>query len=337
LRPFTLKELNRATLARQLLLERARRSPTNAVERLCAVQAQSVQEAYLGLWSRLEGFTPEQLTKALERRRIVRATLFRKTLHLVAARDHAAFATLTHRRWRDELQREGIPVDGVAARFKRLGRRGTFTYADLSGLAPELGEKQFRVRCFIPLVHVPPAGTWGNTRVRLTTAEQWLGWTAMPQAEAAAVVVRRYLGAFGPASRQDLLAFSGLRAADIDPGLELLEGGLRRFTDEQGRDLLDLARAPRPPADTPAPVRLLPRWDALLLSHADRTRVLPDDYRGAVITGGWVHATLLVGGVVAGVWRLEGGKVKMEPFEPLPLRVRRELDDEARRLAAFLA
>jgi hypothetical protein len=337
LRSFTLRELNRATLARQLLLDRARISPAKAVERLCAVQAQSVQDAYLGLWSRLEGFTREQLTSALERRRVVRATLFRTTLHLVAASDHAAFATLNHRRWREGLQRDGIPVDGVAVRFKRLAGRGTFTYNDLSGLAPELGERPFRVRCVIPLVHVPPAGTWGHTRVRLTTAERWLGRTAVPQAEAAAVVVRRYLDAFGPASRQDLLAFSGLRAADIAPGLELLEGRLRRFTDEQGRELFDLPRAPRPPADTPAPVRLLPRWDALLLSHADRTRVLPADYRGAVITGGWVHSTLLVDGMVAGVWRFEDGKVKTDPFAPLPRGVRRELDDEARRLAAFLA
>jgi hypothetical protein len=151
------------------------------------------------------------------------------------------------------------------------------------------------------------------------------------------LLVRRYLGAFGPATRRDLLAFSGLRVADVTPGLELLEGQLRRFVDEEGRDLFDLPRAPRPAADTPAPVRLLPRWDALLLSHADRTRVLPPAYRGAVITGGWVHATFLVDGVVAGTWRLEDGKVKTEPFAPLPRNARRELEEEARRLEAFLA
>jgi hypothetical protein len=171
----------------------------------------------------------------------------------------------------------------------------------------------------------------------LTTAKRWLGVPAPSQAEAAALVVRRYLGAFGPATRRDLLAFSGLRVGDIAPGLELLEGQLRRFVDEEGRELLDLPRAPRPPADTPAPVRFLPRWDALLLSHANRTRVLPHEYRPHVITGGWIHPTFLVDGVVAGIWRPKGGRVELEPFAPLPPRVRRELEDEARRLEAFLA
>lgn len=301
------------------------------------MQAQSPPEAYIGLWSRLAGFRKEQLTRALERRSVVRATLFRVTLHFVAATNHAAFAVLAHRRWRDDLLRQGIPVNDLAERIERLAERGTFTYADMSAVAPELGERQFRVRCLTPLVHVPPSGTWGHSRVRVTTAERWLSGPEPSQSEAAALLVRRYLGAFGPATRRDLLAFSELRVADVTPGLELLEGQLRRFRDEEGRELLDLPRAPRPAADTPAPVRFLPRWDALLLSHADRSRVLPPEYRGAVITGGWVHPTFLVDGVVAGIWRLEDGKVKTEPFAPLPRTARRELDDEARRLARFLA
>jgi hypothetical protein len=301
------------------------------------MQAQSAPEAYIGLWSRLGGFRKEQLTRALEQRRVVRATLFRVTIHFVSATNHAAFAVLTHRRWRDDLLRQGIPVNDLAERIERLAERGTFTYADMSAVAPELGEQQFRVRCLTPLVHVPPSGTWGHTRVRVTTAERWLSGPDPSQPEAAALLVRRYLGAFGPATRRDLLAFSGLRVADLAPGLDLLEGQLRRFVDEEGRDLFDLPQAPRPAADTPAPVRLLPRWDALLLSHADRTRVLPHAYRGAVITGGWVHATFLVDGVVAGIWRLEDGKVKTEPFAPLPRNARRELEEEAARLARFLA
>jgi hypothetical protein len=307
------------------------------MERLCAVQAQSAPEAYIGIWSRLDGFRKEQLTRALERRRVVRSTLFRVTLHFVSATNHGAFAAVNHRRWREDLLREGVPVDELVARIDRLAESGTFTYADVSALTPELGEKQFRVRCLTPLVHVPPSGTWGHSRVRLTTAKRWLGVPAPSQAEAAALVVRRYLGAFGPATRRDLLAFSGLRVGDIAPGLELLEGQLRRFVDEEGRELLDLPRAPRPPADTPAPVRFLPRWDALLLSHANRTRVLPHEYRPHVITGGWIHPTFLVDGVVAGIWRPKGGRVELEPFAPLPPRVRRELEDEARRLEAFLA
>ena len=307
------------------------------MERLCAVQGQSAPEAYIGIWSRLDGFRKEQLTRALERRRVVRSTLFRVTLHFVSATNHGAYAAVNHMRWREDLLREDVPVDELVARIDRLAESGTFTYADVRALTPELGEKQFRARCLTPLVHVPPSGTWGHSRVRLTTAKRWLGATAPSQPEAVALVVRRYLGAFGPATRRDLLAFSGLRVGDIAPGLELLEGYLRRFVDEEGRELLDLPRAPRPPADTPAPVRLLPRWDALLLSHADRSRVLPPEYRAAVIEGGWVHPTFLVDGVVAGLWKPKGRRVELEPFTPLPRVVRRELEDEARRLEAFLA
>jgi hypothetical protein len=328
--PFTAKALNRATLARQLLLERSRLSVPKAVEHLCAVQAQSVPEAYVGVWSRLAGFRHTKLTKALEQRRVIRATLFRMTLHYVSSTNHAAFAQLNHRRWREELLRRGIPVDELVPRLERLAAAGPFTYAEGNEVTPELGARPFLVRCVTPLVHVPPAGTWGHTRVRLTTAKL----PPVDPAEAAALLVRRYLGAFGPATRQDLLAFSGLRVADIERGVE---GRLHRFEDEQGRELLDLPRAPRPAADTRAPVRFLPRWDALLLSHADRTRVLPEEYRSAVITGGWVHPTFLVNGLVAGVWRGDSGKVKLEPFARLPRSARRELDDEARRLAAFLA
>jgi Winged helix DNA-binding domain len=327
--PFTPRELNRATLARQFLLERSRLSVPRAVERLCAVQAQSAPEAYVGLWSRLAGFRRATLTRALEQRRVTRATLFRMTLHYVSATNHPAFAALNHRRWHEELLRKGIAVDVLAARIERLAEDGPFTFAEANDVTPELAARPFLVRCVTPLVHVPPAGTWGHTRVRVTTAKL----PAVQPAEAAALLVRRYLGAFGPASRQDLLAFAGLRVADIEPGLE----GLRRFEDEEGRELLDLPRAPRPAPDTPAPVRLLPKWDALLLSHADRTRVLPEEYRSTVITGGWVHATFLVDGVVAGRWRLERGKVKTEPFAPLPRTVRRELEDEARRLETFYA
>jgi hypothetical protein len=309
----------------------------NAVERLCALQAQSAREAYIGLWSRLAGFRKEQLTRALERRRVVRATLFRVTIHFVSATNHAAFALLNHRRWREDLLREGIPVDDLVERVEHLAESGTFTYADIGALAPELGEQQFRVRCLTPLVHVPPSGTWGHSEVRMTTAQRWLDLPSPSQPEASALLVRRYLGAFGPATPRDLLAFSGLRSADVARGLELLDGQLRRFADEEGRELFDLPRAPRPAADTAAPVRFLPRWDALLLSHADRTRVLPSAYRPTVVKGGWVHPTFLVDGVVAGLWKQKGLRIELEPFAPLPRRARRELEDEARRLEAFLA
>ena len=149
-------------------------------------------------------------------------------------------------------------------------------------------------------------------------------------------LVRRYLAAFGPASRADVSAWSGLRVRDVEPVLEALEP-LRRFRDERGRELYDLPRAPLPGADTPAPVRLLPRFDNLLLSHHDRNRVIANEHRGDVIDGGWVKAAFLVDGFVAGTWEAEKGRVRLEPFAPLPRTARREAEDEARRLEAWLA
>jgi hypothetical protein len=153
---------------------------------------------------------------------------------------------------------------------------------------------------------------------------------------ARAELVRRYLAAFGPASRADVAVWSGFSAPDVHAALDALEP-LRRFRDESGRELYDLPRAPLPAADTPAPARLMPRFDNLILSHKDRTRVIADDHRALVIDGGWVKSTLLVDGFVAGTWEVEKGRVHVEPFEPLPRAVRREVDDEAARLEAWLA
>lgn len=335
--PFTSKALNRATLARQLLLRRSRVSVPKAVDLLCAMQAQAPNAPYIGLWSRLENFDQAKLTRALEQREVTRSTLFRATVHLVAASNQPAFARLTHDQWREDFMREGLPLDEMIERVERLAEQGTFTYGELEAAMPELGERRFRVRCLTPLVHVPPSGTWRKPRIKLTTATRWLGIEAPDAALAARTVVRSYLAAFGPAMRADVLRFSGLRVGAIDPALEALGKDLRLFQDEQGRELLDLPRAPRPAPDTPAPVRFLPKFDALLLSHADRTRVLPEEYRSTVIRGGDVLETFLVDGLVAGSWRLEDGKVKLEPFAPVPFAIRRELDDEGRRLAAFVA
>jgi hypothetical protein len=334
--PFTARALNRATLARQLLLERSRLPVSAAVERLGAMQAQWPPAPYVGLWSRLEGFRHEQLTRALERKRVTRSTLFRMTVHLVSAKNQPAFARLVHDQWREDFEREGLPVGELAERIERIADDGLFTYADLNAVLPELEPRGFRVRCLTPLVHVPPSGTWGRTRIKLTTAERWLGVPMPPADEAAEHVIRSYLRAFGPATRADLLQFSGVRVAALDPALERLQPSLTRLEADDGPELLDLPRAPRPDATTPAPVRFLPPFDALLLSHRDRTRVLPEDYRRRVIRGGDVRPTFLVDGLVAGEWRREANRVKVEPYAPLPARARREVDGEARRLAAFL-
>jgi hypothetical protein len=301
------------------------------------MQAQAPNSPYVGLWTRLEGFDRAKLTRALAQRRVTRSTLFRITVHLVSAADQPAFARLNHTQWREDFLREGLPYDDLVARVEELAQNETFTYADLEAAMPELGERRHRVRCFVPLVHVPPSGTWGKPRIRLTTAERWLE-PSIPSSEAAAKhLVRSYLRAFGPATRADLQLFSHLRAATIDAALESLEGELRRFEDEEGRTLLDAPRAPLPPADAPAPVRFLPKWDALLLSHKDRSRALPPEYQREVINGGDVKETFLVDGFVAGTWRHRKGKIELEPFEPLPARARRDLEAEGRRLAAFLS
>jgi hypothetical protein len=337
--PFTAEALNRATLARQLLLERAPLPVPRAVERLCAMQAQSVKAPYVGLWSRLAGFERERLSRAYERRQVVRATLFRVTIQLVSARDHAAFAALMQMRWRDDFANWKLPAAAWAERLHALAANGPFTYAEANSVVPELPERyRWRVRCLTPLVHVPPAGTWGTTRVRVTTAERWLGHALADPREAAALLVRRYLAGYGPASKADLLRFTGLRAKDVDAGFEVLERQLMQLEADDGRTLFDLRRAPRPPADAPAPVRFLPEWDHLILGFDDRTRVLPPEYREEVIRrNGDVYRTFLVDGMVAGTWRYEDGKVKPHPFAPLPRGARRDLDEEARRLARFLA
>lgn len=338
-RTLTQRELNRATLARQLLLERARLPVPRAVQRLAAMQAQDAKAPYIGLWSRLDGFRKEQLTRAYERKRVVRGTLFRVTIHLVSAADHAGFAAVMQGRWSDEFENWGIPRDELAGRIHRLAESGPFTLAEANRLTPELPERyRWRVRCLTPLVHVPPAGTWGTVRVKAMTAERWLAASKPRPEEAASLLVRRYLAAYGPASREDLLRFAGLRVKDVQSGFERLDGRLLQVQTEDGRTLLDLKRAPRPSADTPAPVRFLPMWDHLLLGYDDRTRTLPREYQPEVIRqNGDVLQTFLVDGVVAGLWTHEDGRVRTEPFAPLPRTARREVEEEASRLAAFLA
>jgi hypothetical protein len=336
------RALNRATLARQLLLERRRLPVARAVERLCALQGQYSPSPYIALWTRLDGFRRDDLTRALERRQVVKATLFRLTLHLFSARDYLGLAGLWLQAQRTQFGPSVPPaaVDELAQLANGAARKGEVTYEELHELArPLLGERLWRVRALAPLVHVPPSGTWRyHGPVQLAHAERALGRPPADARTGAELLVRRYLGAFGPAARDDLLRFAALRVRDVQPGLDALEPQLRRFRDERGRMLLDLARAPRPDGDTPAPVRFLPKWDALLLSHDDRTRVLPGDYRATVIRkNGDVLPTFLVDGRVAGAWREERGRVLLEPFAPLPLTVRRELEDEARRLEAFLA
>jgi hypothetical protein len=350
-RVLSLRELNRALLARQLLLERARTPVPRAVERVGALQAQWPPSPYVALWSRLEGFRREDLLRAVERRRLVKATLMRATLHLVSSRDYLAYARIFHEARLGELERRAARdgyddvdpqalAEQVRARTadERLGRPELVKRLGLGKLVatdPRPWVVWHLIVARTPLVHSPESSAWRRNTAggRFAPAQTWLG--GAPQADAE-LLVRRYLAAFGPATHADLRQWTGLNAGPLAGALERLP--LRRFADEAGRALVDVPRAPLPPAQTPAQPRFLPMWDSSLLAHADRTRILPEEYRSTVIRkNGDVQQTFLVDGFVAGTWREEGGRVELEPFEPLPRPVRRELEDEAGRLGAFVA
>jgi len=342
-RVLTLRELNRATLARQFLLERRKLSALGAIERLAGMQAQWPQAPYVGLWTRIPGFQRDTLERAIRSGKVVKATVMRGTLHLVTERDYGMFfAALTDMRaWADDEslklgtrlapQVRAMFDDGPLTAQQVLERMATEHRID-----DELTRRRtwFVARKTGHLLHAP------ETALFTARPQALFAPIAVPMSIettlARAELVRRYLAAFGPASRADLADWSGMRVSDLADALDSLEP-LRRFSDERGRELLDLPRAPLPEAGTPAPVRFLPKWDNVLLGFADRTRVLPDEYRKTVIAkNGDVAQTFLVDGVVAGTWRQEKGKVKLAPFAPLPRPARREAEDEAARLAEFL-
>jgi hypothetical protein len=339
-RVLTLRELNRATLARQLLLERKRLSPTAVIERLVGMQAQWPPAPYVGIWTRTTSFRRKALERELARATVVKATVMRQTLHLVTRRDYAllrAAMSETNFPW------ESSQAKLLAPSVRALAAAGPVTRAEalahvereheLTGVDARRAWRGARVRAHLlhhhetALWHARPAG-------RFVALEE-------PQThdptEARAEMLRRYFAAFGPASRRDIGAWSMMHVPELDRALERLEP-LRRFRDEHGRELLDVPRAPLPDVETPAPVRFLPKWDNVLLAFADRTRVLPEQYRKTVIRmNGDVAQTFLVDGFVAGVWRVENGRVVLAPFTALSRSAQRELEDEAGRLEAFFA
>jgi hypothetical protein len=286
------------------------------------------------------------LARALARGDVVKATLMRATLHLVSARDYPVFLAALHGGGASSLRPEALALGerasaGVRELFASEPRSRSEVMEWLAAEHPhELIEKfpwttWFAICVTSNLVHTPEAAAWdARSGRRLRALED------VPVVEPAAArveVVRRYLAAFGPASMADVSQWSGMRVRHIAPALDALEP-LRQFVDEDGRELVDLPRAPLPGSDAVAPVRFLPKWDNLLLAHDDRRRVLPDEYRRIVIRkNGDVDQTFLVDGVVAGTWAVADRRVRVSPFEPLPRVARREVEEEARRLEAWLA
>jgi hypothetical protein len=331
------RELNRALLARQLLLERVKLPLPRVLERICGIQNQYAPNGYVRLWSCVEGFRREDLTKALERRSVIQGTLMRETIHLVSRRDYAPFAAAIRepgRAWRLRVDKrtEDREVATLARRLREELRGRTMSRAELDAFC----DGTPGVSHWLNMVRVPPAGTWDQRRAHTYgLAEDWVGPLDVDEDDGIEHLVGRYLAAFGPASRDDLAKFTAIPKARLKPILDRMK--LRRFLDEAGKELIDVPRGLLPDPETPAPVRFLPTWDATLLVHARRTGLLPERYRQRVFNTRAPHSfpTVLVDGQVTGTWRHEDGRIRLEPFEPLPRGVRRELDDEAERLVVF--
>jgi len=340
-RTLTLRDLNRATLARQLLLERRKLSPVAAIERLVGMQAQWPPAPYMGLWTRLVGFRRETLERLVRRGDVRKPTVMRGTLHLVTARDYplfyAAFREMNTWFGPLHLERAFASLDEVRA----LMHDGRIAYAEilahLRETHPDLDEIDWRrmvhaVRRHAHLLHARETAVW-TTRPS-ATYELVPAPAAVDVREARTQLVHRYLRAFGPATKADVSSWSGLKVRDFDHALD----GLPTHRAEDGRVLYDVPRAPLPDGDARAPVRFLPKWDNALLGFADRTRVISDEIRKQVIgKNGDVAQTVLVDGFVAATWTADPkGKVTVQPFAPLPRMWRREVADEAARLEAWL-
>jgi hypothetical protein len=355
---LTLRELNRATLARQMLLERASIPVVTAIERLAALQAQWAPSPYLALWSRLKEFKRETLWNAIEKKHtVIRARLMRGTLHLVSSRDFYAYAVATqdlHRGAWNRLQVfAGVDpkeVATLAVAFARQPRMKEDVVVHLTErLGPFGGPYKWLIWRFVSahgdLVSAPPGGHWayGGTDAPYVAARHWIDGGSRPTEEKAVeLLIRRYLSAFGPAALADVARFAGQVPARIRPVLEQIAPSLRGFSDEQGRALFDLPRGPRPATDVVAPVRFLPRYDELLIGYEHRERVIAKKHRGAVYSkNAIVEAVFLVDGFAAGTWSLATTKtdavVSIRPFGRLARSDRAAAIAEGEAAARFMA
>lgn len=346
------RELNRALLARQMLLRRVELPVLEAIEKLVGLQAQSPNAPYFGLWSRLEGFQHEELSQLLRDRRIVRMALMRSTLHLVSARDALRLRPLLQSVMDRSLKGsfgkhvKGIDLEALAAAGRAIVEEEPLTLNELGkrlggqwpGLDPEAATAVVRNK--VPLVQIPPRGIWGESGQAVhTSAEVWLGQplSASPNLEGH---IRSYLAAFGPATIKDIQVWSGLTR--IHEKLQSLRPDLLTFQNERGEELFDLPDAPRPDADSTAAPRFLSEFDNMLLSYADRSRIMSENYRKRVFTSnGIIRATILIDGFVAGTWKLTSGRggatLYIEPFRALSKRESEALSEEGARLLRFAA
>ena len=349
------RALNRALLARQLLLRRVKASAAATIERLVAMQAQVPDLPYVGLWSRLESFRHEELSRLVETRRAVRMSMNRCTIHLVTARDCLRLRTL----FQPVLVRgfetgspfgrqiAGVDRNALLSAGRALLAERPLTVSELGKLLHGQWPDQpaeplaYALRYMEPLIFVTPRGTWGGRGlVKTTTVEAWLGRPVGP-ASSLDDLVRRYLAAFGPATVIDMQAWSGMtRLREV---FERLRPRLRTFRDERGRELFDMPRAPRPDPETPAPPRFLPDYDNILLAHDDRSRILgPGGHLGLFSSNAVMKGSLLLDGFVRAIWvpvkSQSTRTLAITPFgESIPERERPAITEEGMRLLAFLA
>ncbi|USB33648.1 winged helix DNA-binding domain-containing protein [Paenibacillus sp. YPG26] len=346
------RALNRALLARQMLLCREELPSLEAIERLAGLQAQSPSAPYFALWARLETFNPEELSHLLQEKKAVRIALMRSTIHLVSAGDCLSFRPNLQPVLDRSLQGAfGKALTGL--NLNELASRGRDLVEETPLTAQQLGQSlqviypgyepsalSAAVRNSVPLVQLPPRGLWGKSGQAVhTSAEKWLGQPLSPVSSADQMVVR-YLAAFGPASVKDIQVWSGLTR--LSEAVERLRPQLITFRDEHGSELFDLPGAPRPDPSTPAPPRFLGEFDNMLLSYADRTRIIDKNIQPRVCTkNGLVRPTLLLGGFVCGTWTLkrERGRAVLliEPFKPLTIQEKEALTEEGARLLHFAA
>jgi len=347
---LTRSALNRATLARQSLIERARMSALAAIEHLAGMQGQAPHAPYVGLWTRLDGFRADELSELIAARRAVRAPLMRATLHLVSAADFIGMRPVVQ----PVLERSfaGAPFDIAGVEVPTLLEAGQSLLAERPRTRVELGAALARewpehdpaslaqaITYLVPAVQVPPRGLWGTGgAARWAAAEAWLGGAGDDVgAGSREVLFLRYLAAFGPATVRDVQTWSGLtRLAEV---ADRLRPSLRTFRDEQGNELLDLPDAPRPDPSTPVPPRFLPEYDNLLLAHSDRTRFITGGEQVPLPPGnGARFGTLLVDGTLSATWRItsnsDAAVLHIEPFGGLTDRD--AIAAEGERLLAFV-
>jgi hypothetical protein len=337
------RALNRALLARQLLLERTSTSIPDAVEQVGGLQTQYAPSGYVGLWTRLADFRREALTAALEDRSVIQASLMRVTIHIVSRREYWRYALGVRAARREQWRRTFGRLDGASeAEMEQSAQEIRAALLDGPRSVKDLGDlaKGFvgTRGLWVDLVRVPPGGTWERRKAdTLGLAEEWVGLPDSTEAEGLTHIVRAYFRAFGPATWTEIASWAGISPSAAKAAGDELD--LRRFRDEAGRTLFDLPDAPLPDPETPAPVRFLPHWDANLLVHARRSGLLPEPFRPRVFStkNPFSVGTYLVDGSVAGAWSLRDGRIELDPFAETTARVERTIERERQALEAFHA